>query len=49
VKPYRVVGPDGSELGRLLAPNQGEAEKSAAEYWPGRVFTVHAIELGGSS
>jgi hypothetical protein len=44
VKPYRVVASDGSELGRLLARSQKEAEKDAASYWPGKKFTVHEVE-----
>jgi hypothetical protein len=49
VKPYRVVTPDGTELGRLLARSQEDAEKDAAEYWPGRTFTVHEVKLRGES
>ena len=45
VKPYRVVAPDGSELGRLLARSQEDAEKDARGYWPGRTFTVHEVEV----
>jgi hypothetical protein len=43
VKPYRAVAPDGSELGRLLARSQEEAEKEAARTWPGRTFTVYEV------
>jgi hypothetical protein len=45
VKPYRVVAPDGSELGRLLARSQDDAEKDAARYWPGKTFTVYEVNL----
>jgi len=45
MKPYRVVAPDGSELGRLLARSQEEAEKDAAWTWPGKAFTVHEVKM----
>jgi len=43
VKPYRVVAPDGSELGRLLARSQDDAEERAASMWPGKQFTVEEV------
>lgn len=44
MKPYRVVAPDGSELGRLLARSKEDAEKDARGYWPGKMFTVHEVK-----